>query len=212
MTVRIVIADDQTVVREGLRSLLSLFDSIEVVGVAPDAEDALRLVGSADPDVLLTDLRMPGIGGVEGIRRLVTGGSRTAAVALTTYDDDETIVAALDAGAIGFLNKDADPEVIESAIVAAAEGRSLLDAKALHALRTRAGTPAGRPPENPDGLTDREIEVLRLVAKGHSNHRLTTELVVSISTVKTHINHILTKTGCRDRAALVAYAFAHHLA
>ncbi|WP_231894583.1 MULTISPECIES: response regulator [Gordonia] len=116
----VVIADDQTVVREGLRSMLGLFDSLDVVGVASSAEDALALVAEQTPDVLLTDLRMPGIGGIEGIRRLVTSGAATRAVALTTYDDDATIVAALDAGAVGFLNKDADPTAIESALLSAA--------------------------------------------------------------------------------------------
>ncbi|WP_267616593.1 response regulator [Gordonia bronchialis] len=212
MTVRVVIADDQTVVRAGLRSMLGLLDTLDVVGVAASGEEALELVDETEPDVLLTDLRMPGIGGVEAISRLVASGSSTRAVALTTYDDDATILAALSTGALGFLNKDADPETIEAALVSAAAGRSLLDEKALRALMSR-GRSADDPPRRtpPDGLTEREVEVIALIAEGLSNQQIATRLVVSLSTVKTHISHILAKTACRDRAALVSYAFRHHL-
>ena len=215
MTVRVVIADDQTVVREGLRSMLGLFDSLDVVGVASSAEDALVLVAEQTPDVLLTDLRMPGIGGIEGIRRLVASEAPTRAVALTTYDDDATIVEALDAGAVGFLNKDADPTAIESALLSAAAGRSLLDEKAMRALLSRtSATPDQSNPRalNPDGLTERESEVITLIAQGLSNQQIARTLVLGVSTVKTHINHILAKTGCRDRAAVVAYAYRLGLA
>lgn len=214
MTVQVVIADDQTVVREGLRSMLGLFDSLEVVGVAASAEEALALVAEQSPDVLLTDLRMPGIGGIEGIRRLVASGAATRAVALTTYDDDATIVDALDAGAVGFLNKDADPTAIESALLSAAAGRSLLDEKAMRALLSRPSAttaPSAPPAPNPDGLTDRESEVIALIAQGLSNQQIARTLVVGVSTVKTHINHILAKTGCRDRAGVVAYAYQRGL-
>lgn len=211
MTVTVVIADDQTVVREGLRSMLSLFDTIEVLGVAASAESALDLVAGTDPDVLLTDLRMPGIGGIEGIRRLRADGSRTAAVALTTYDDDTTIVEALDAGAVGFLNKDAGPEAIEAAVLAAAGGRSMLDEKALRAVLAHERSAPAAPTEAPDGLTEREVEVLGLIAQAMSNQQIASHLVVGVSTVKTHVNHLLAKTACRDRAALVAYAYRHGL-
>lgn len=211
MTVTVVIADDQTVVREGLRSMLGLFDSLVVVGTAASAEEALTLVADLDPDVLLTDLRMPGIGGIEGIRRLRASQSRTTAVALTTYDDDATILEALDAGAVGFLNKDADPEAIENALEAAASGRSVLDAAALRALMSRTTVSGDTGAARPDGLTEREVEVIGLVAQGLSNQQIATTLVVGLSTVKTHINHVLAKTACRDRAALVSYAYRHHL-
>lgn len=214
--VTVVIADDQTVVREGLRSMLALMGSLDVVGVAADAEEALDLVAELDPDVLLTDLRMPGMGGVEGIARLSASPSRTHAVALTTYDDDATIVAALDAGALGFLNKDADPEAIEAALLAAADGRSLLDAGVMAAVLNSAvlnsehrSRPSTAP--SPDGLTEREIDVLRLIAQGLSNQQIASRLVVGLSTVKTHVNHLLSKTACRDRAALVSYAYRHRL-
>lgn len=211
VTVTVVIADDQTVVREGLRSMLTLFDQIVVTGVAADAEEALQLIDATDPDVWLTDLRMPGIGGVEGIRRLVATGSRTRAVALTTYDDDETIVDALSAGAVGFLNKDTDPDSILAGLEAAAQGRSLLDGRAVRALlgRSVAAAPARA---DASGLTEREVDVVRLIARGLSNQQVARELVVGMATVKTHVNHILAKTGCRDRAALVSYAFARGLA
>lgn len=208
MNVTVVIADDQTVVREGLRSMLTLIGDLDVFAVAGCAEDALALVVEHDPDVLLIDLRMPGIGGVEGIRRLTARGSRTRAVALTTYDDDETVLAALGAGAIGFLNKDADPDTIAVAIRSAAAGRSLLDARVVEALLARR--PARRSGDGA-GLTAREGEIVRLVARGLSNQQIARHLVVSMATVKTHLNHVLAKTSSRDRAALVVFAYTHEL-
>ncbi len=209
--VRLVISDDQTVVREGLRSMLGMSDTIEVVGVAAAAESALELVTELAPEVWLTDLRMPGIGGVEGIRRLMIMKAPTVAIALTTYDDDATVVEALDAGAVGFLNKDADPDVIVAAVIAAAQGRSLLDGRALQALLARRPTATPGPAADDLGLTEREVEVVRLIATGRSNAQLARELVVSMATIKTHVNHILAKTHCRDRAALVAWAYANGL-
>lgn len=220
--VTVVVADDQRVVREGLAAMLALDPRLEVVGLADSAERALELVELLNPAVLLTDLRMPGIGGVEGIRRC---HGRTPAVALTTYDDGSTVRAALEAGAVGFLNKDADAGTIVAAVLAAASGRSLLDPAALSALLSRSGADAG-----PDGgvgggavagaspgarvaagagagLTPREAEVLALVARGLSNDELARTLVLSRATIKTHLNHLLAKTGCRDRAALVAWAY-----
>lgn len=237
--ITVVVADDQTVVREGLRAMLGFLPGIDVVATAPSAEDALEAVSRLDPDVLLTDLRMPGIGGVEGIRRLRASGARTAAVALTTYDDDATVREALGAGALGFLNKDAEPEAVADALRAAAAGRSLLDARVVAAplggpVTPRepgtsaptsapagsgglaAGSPdrrgAGEPPApRPDGLTERELDVLRLVASGRANGDIARELYVSPSTVKTHINHLFAKTGVISRADLVRYAYEHGL-
>ena len=213
MSIRIVLADDQTVVREGLRSMLSLMTDLEVVGVAASAEEALDLVTQLDPDVLLTDLRMPGIGGIEGIRRVRARGERPGVVALTTYDDDQVIREAVEAGALGFLNKDADPETIATSVRTVAGGRSLLDGKAMRALLAGPSSPAPSetPAATPDGLTEREVEVLRLVAQGLSNSQIARTLVVSMSTVKTHINHLFAKTGCTGRAALVTYAYEHRL-
>lgn len=211
MSVRVVIADDQTVVREGLRSMLTLVGDLDVVAVASSADEALALIAELDPDVWLTDLRMPGIGGVEGIRRLTASGSRTRAVALTTYDDDATVFDALTAGAVGFLNKDADPDTIAAAIRTAAQGRSLLDPRAVQALLARSPVPSAAGTDEA-GLTPREVEVVRLIAEGLSNAQIARRLVVSMATVKTHVNHLLAKTACRDRAALVSYAYAHGLA
>lgn len=204
----VVIADDQTVVREGLRSMLSMLPGIEVLGLAATAEFALELIEATDPDVLLTDLRMPGMGGIAGIRQLIASGSRTRAVALTTYDDDATILEALGAGAVGFLNKDAAAQTIAAAIDAAADGRSLLDARAMAALLGQQTV--ARTVDN-TGLTSREIDVIRLIARGLSNQQIARELVLGISTIKTHINHILTKTSCRDRSAVVSYAYENGL-
>lgn len=213
--VTVVVADDQTVVREGLRSLLGLYDTLVVVGVAADGAAAVEQVTTLDPDVLLTDLRMPGIDGVEAIRQIRDAGVRTRCVALTTHDDDATIRAALQAGALGFLNKDADPDTIERAVLAAAAGRSLLDGRALAVAldpdRGASVADAQAPRSAPDGLTEREVEVLGLVAAGLSNQQIAHRLVVSLATVKTHINHLLSKTACRDRADLVRYAYAHGL-
>lgn len=212
MSVRVIVADDQRVVREGLRAMLSLLGDIDVVATAADAESALDLVAEHRPDVLLTDLRMPGIGGVEGIRRLRASGGPTHAVALTTFEDDATIRDAIEAGALGFLGKDAEPEEIGAALRAAATGRSLLDQRTLQALLSRpAAPPAPTPAAYPDDLTEREVDVLRLVAADRSNQQITRDLVVSMSTVKTHINHLFAKTACPDRAALVAYAYRHGL-
>ncbi len=214
MNVRVVVADDQTVVREGLRAMLGLLPGIEVVATAADGREALQAVASHDPDVLLTDLRMPGMDGVEAIRELRRTASRTQAVALTTFDDDTTVAAALEAGALGFLNKDADPQAIAEALRAAASGRALLDAKAIAALtRRRAGPTASAlaPLDLPDGLTAREADVLALIAQGLSNQQIARSLVVSLSTVKTHINHLLAKTQCAGRAGLVTYAYEHRL-
>lgn len=209
--VTVVVADDQTVVREGLRSLLALFDSLRVVAVASDGGEAVALVNELDPDVLLTDLRMPGTDGVAAIRHIGDAGLRTRCVALTTYDDDTTIRDALQAGAVGFLNKDADPDTIERALLAAAAGQSLLGGRALEVAlgRTAPASPETAPP---DGITEREVEVLGLVAEGLSNQQIATRLVVSLATVKTHINHLLSKTNCRDRAGLVRYAYQRGLA
>lgn len=229
-SVSVVVADDQTVVREGLRAMLGFLPGIVVVATAASAEEALDLVARHDPDVLLTDLRMPGIGGVEGIRRLRDSGARTRAVALTTYDDGDTIRAALGAGALGFLNKDSDPATLATAIQAAAAGRSLLDARVIDAVvrgapaqapladrgntedfsTARADVP-GQAARHPDGLTEREVDVLRLIASGLANGQIARELYVSLSTVKTHVNHLFAKTGCTSRADLVRYAYDHAL-
>lgn len=203
----VVLADDQRVIREGLVSLLGLLPDIEVLGTAADGEEALALVERLRPDIVLMDLRMPRCDGVTATRRLRELGSPTQIVVLTTYADDRSVVEALRAGARGFLTKDAGAEEIERAIRAVARGEAAIDPAVQHHLvnAVAGGT------ELPDGLTPREAEVLGLVAQGLSNSEIATCLVVSEATVKSHINHLFTKTGVRDRAQAVAYAFRHEL-
>jgi DNA-binding NarL/FixJ family response regulator len=212
--IRVLIADDQKVVRDGLAMLLGLLDGIEATGTAVDGADAVRQSLTADPDIVLMDLNMPTVDGVEATRRLVEQGSRARVVVLTTYADDDWVFRALQAGARGFLTKDAGAEEIEQAISTVAAGQAQLDPsvqrRLLEALASGArlgvAEPAAPAPLD-DGLTVRETEVLVEIAAGHSNAEIASRLFVSEATVKTHVNHLLAKTGCRDRAALVGYAY-----
>jgi DNA-binding NarL/FixJ family response regulator len=210
----VLVADDQKVVRDGLAMLLGLLDGVEVVGTAVDGADAVRQVAAADPDVVLMDLSMPTVDGVEATRRLTESGARARIVVLTTYADDDWVFRALQAGARGFLTKDAGAEEIQQAITTVAAGEAQLDPsvqrRLLEALASGgrlglAGPDA--PPAADDGLTAREVEVLVEIAAGHTNAEIAGRLFVSEATVKTHVNHLLAKTGCRDRAALVAHAY-----
>jgi DNA-binding NarL/FixJ family response regulator len=211
--IRVLVADDQKVVRDGLAMLLGLLDGIEVIGTAVDGADAVRQALAAEPDIVLMDLNMPTVDGVEATRRLVEAGARARVVVLTTYADDDWVFRALQAGARGFLTKDAGAEEIQQAISTVAAGQAQLDPsvqrRLLEALASGAklGVAEAGPQPVDDGLTARETEVLVEIAQGHSNAEIAARLFVSEATVKTHINHLLAKTGCRDRAALVAYAF-----
>lgn len=207
MSLRVVVADDQTVVRDGLVTLLKLLPGIDVIAAAADGLEAVRLVGEHDPDVLLVDLRMPTMDGVEATRRVRADYPRTEVVVLTTYSDDDSVLSALRAGARGFLTKDADAESIGRALQAAAAGQSIVDADVQRLLIE--GTPK---PVVDTGLTPRETEVLRLIAEGLSNTEIARQLVVSEATVKTHINHLFAKAHLRDRAQAVAYAYRLGLA
>jgi DNA-binding NarL/FixJ family response regulator len=206
-----VVADDQTVVREGLVTLLELLPGIEVVAAASDGAEAVRLVAEHNPDVLLVDLRMPNVDGVEATRRVRTEHPETEVVVLTTYSDDDSVLSALRAGARGFLTKDADAESIGRALEAAAAGQSIVDADVQR--RLIEGPAVSEPADvNDTGLTPRELEVLRLIAEGLSNTEIARHLVVSEATVKTHINHLFAKANLRDRAQAVAYAYRRGLA
>jgi DNA-binding NarL/FixJ family response regulator len=211
--VRVLVVDDQKVIREGLSMMLGLLDGIEVVGTAVDGADALRQVRALDPDVVLMDLSMPTMNGVEATRQLVDEGSRARVVVLTTYADDEWVFGALQAGARGYLTKDASADQIRQAVLAVAAGDAQLDPSVQRRLleALAGGQPAGvagpGPDDVDDGLTAREVEVLAEIARGLSNSEIAGELFVSEATIKTHVNHLLAKTGCRDRAALVAYAY-----
>jgi DNA-binding NarL/FixJ family response regulator len=206
----VVLADDQRVVREGLATLLGLLPGIEVVGTASDGEEAVALVQELCPDIVLMDLRMPRCDGVAATRRLREQGSPTQVVVLTTYADDRSVVEALRAGARGFLTKDAGAEEIQRAIEAVVRGEAAIDPAVQHHLVDAVAGP-GRP-ELPDGLTPREAEVLTLIAEGLSNNEIAARLFLTEATIKSHINHLFAKTGVRDRAQAVAYAYRHRLA
>ncbi|MFE0190655.1 response regulator [Streptomyces sp. NPDC058989] len=215
-TARVVVADDQTVVREGIVMLLGLLPGIEVVGSAADGEEAVRMVAELGPDVVLMDLRMPRCDGVEATRRIRADHAGTQVVVLTTYADDESLFPALQAGARGYLTKDADGDEIVRAIDDVLSGEAGLSPRIQRRLLERVTEPARplpQPPdEPPDGLTAREVEVLRLVADGQSNPEIARTLHVSTATVKTHINNLFAKAGLRDRTQAVHYAYRHGLA
>ncbi|MFE2111412.1 response regulator [Kitasatospora sp. NPDC059463] len=213
---RVLVADDQTVVREGIVMLLGLLPGIEVVGSAADGEEAVALVARHRPDVVLMDLRMPRCDGVEATRRIRAGHPGTEVVVLTTYADDDSLFPALRAGARGYLTKDAGAEEIARAIADVRSGAAglspqvqlrLLERLSGDAPAAAAGPAPGPAAELPDGLTAREAEVLGLIAQGLSNTEIARRLYVSPATVKTHINNLFAKTGVRDRAQAVAYAF-----
>ena len=204
----VVLADDQRVVREGLATLLGLLPGIEVVGTASDGEEAVQLVERLRPEVALMDIRMPRCDGVEATRRLRERGSPTQVIVLTTYADDRSLIEALRAGARGFLTKDSGAEEIERAIAAVVRGEAVIDPAVQHHLVEAVAAK----PELPHGLTPREAEVLALIAQGLSNGEIASKLFVSEATVKSHVNHLFAKTGVRDRAQAVTYAYRHGLA
>jgi DNA-binding NarL/FixJ family response regulator len=226
-SIRVLVADDQAAVREGLATLLDLTPGIEVVGQARDGAHALELVAAHAPDVVLMDLHMPGMDGIAATGRVTAEHPGTRVVVLTTYADDDSIQGALRAGALGYLTKDADRTQIARAVQAAANGQSVLDeavarklVAALGGAPVAAAGPAqavavdagpGAAGSAPNGLTAREVDVLRLIAAGRSNPEIARELFVSEATVKTHVNHVFAKTGARDRAQAVRFAYQHGL-
>jgi DNA-binding NarL/FixJ family response regulator len=207
---RVVVADDQTVVREGIVMLLGLLPGVEVVGAAGDGHEAVRLVAELAPDVVLMDLRMPRCDGVEATRRIRAEHPGTQVVVLTTYADDESLFPALKAGARGYLTKDAGGDEIVRAVHSVLSGDAGLSPSVQRRLLERLSAPEPEPAEPavvPDGLTTREAEVLVLIADGLSNQEIARRLSVSTATVKTHINNMFTKTGLKDRAQAVRYAY-----
>jgi DNA-binding NarL/FixJ family response regulator len=200
--IRVLVVDDQTLVREGLASILAMLPGIALVATAADGEEALAAVARHRPDVVLMDLRMPRLDGVEATARIAAEHPTTRVVVLTTFADDASVRAAIRAGASGYLTKDAGADQLRAAIEAASAGAAALDPTVLRSL---AAPPPPAPA--PDNLTPREIEVLRLIAGGLSNDEIAARLVVAEATVKTHVNNIFAKIGARDRAQAVAYAF-----
>ena len=206
MTVRIVLADDQALVRRGLRLILEAESDLEVVGEAEDGQQALAAVADLDPDVVLVDLRMPRMDGIEAVTRMPAG---TRALVLTTFGADDLVYAALKAGASGYLLKTAPPETLVAAVRTVAAGDALLDPRITRRLiEDYVARPA---PDHSDtllaDLTEREREVLRLVARGLSNKEIAATAYLSEATVKTYLGRVLAKTGSRDRAQLVVLAY-----
>ena len=242
MTLRVLLVDDQPLIRVGFTAILRSQPDLEVVGEAGDGEDALRLAAKTDPDVICMDVQMPRLDGVEATRRLVAGGTRAAVLILTTFDTDEALFAALTAGAAGFLLKSAGPEELIEAVRVLGRGDALLEPqvtrRVLQRMTAGAGAapppadaaPAGPAPADPlpagpargvgsgagagdgVGLTAREAEVLRAMARGLSNGEIARELFVGEATVKTHVSNVLLKTGARDRVHAVIWAFQRGMA
>jgi DNA-binding NarL/FixJ family response regulator len=213
-SLRIVVADDQASVREGLVVLLDLLPDIEVVGSAADGEQAVAAVAREHPDAILLDLHMPVLDGIEATRRLTEQHPDVAVVVLTTFADDASILSALQAGARSYLTKDADRAEIAQALRSAAAGLAVLDPAVQATLLAAAASGSGKAPPRdlPDGLTQREAEILGLIARGKTNPDIAAELYLSAHTVKSHINRIFAKTGSADRAAAIRYARDHDLA
>jgi DNA-binding NarL/FixJ family response regulator len=207
----VVIADDQALVRAGFRMILATDPAIEVVGEAADGEEAVAVVRRCRPDVVLMDIRMPVMDGLEATRRILADtASEARVIMLTTFDLDEYVYAALTAGASGFLLKDVSPEQLLAAVKLVAAGDALLAPSITRRLIERFARPGPIPAEPPPQLrllTPREREVLRLLARGHSNAELAESLVLSEATVKTHVTRILSKLGLRDRVQAVVLAY-----
>ena len=208
--IRVAVVDDQELVRSGFVVLLSSSDEIEVVGEAGDGAEAWELCRRTAPDVVLMDVRMPRMDGLEATRRILADPrcANTRVLVLTTFDDDELVHEALRAGASGFLLKDTRPTLLLDAIAVVASGDALLAPSITRRLIAQfAALPSPAKPPADDGLTDREREVLVAVARGLSNQQIADSLHMGYGTVKTHVSHLLTKLGCRDRAQLVMHAY-----
>jgi DNA-binding NarL/FixJ family response regulator len=208
--VRVVVADDQATVREGLVALLGLLPGIDVVAQAADGQAALAAIAEHSPDVVLMDLRMPGLDGVAATERVTRACPAVAVVVLTNHADDATVLAALAAGARGFLTKNAGRKELAQAIYAAAAGLCTIDPD-VQARVVSAARVGQLPAELPDGLSRRESEVLALIGAGLGNAEIASRLHISAATVKTHVNRIFAKASLSDRAAAARYAREHDL-
>jgi DNA-binding NarL/FixJ family response regulator len=207
--IKVMLVDDQNLVRKGVRSLLELSDEIEVVAEAADGTEAIRMVPEVEPDVVLLDMRMPGLSGLDVLRELASKGNLPATIILTTFDDDELVLAGIQSGARGYLLKDVSLADLVSAIKTVAEGGSIVKPavtqrllKGLEKLQNQFSSL-----DQPDPLTERETEILRLMAGGYSNKEIANSLGVAEGTVKNHVSNILSKMGVRDRTRAVLKAF-----
>jgi DNA-binding NarL/FixJ family response regulator len=214
--VRVMIADDQALARTGLRMILEVEADLEVVGEAADGQQALLVAKDTHPDVVLMDVRMPGMDGLEATRRLLVGGDQDPhVIILTTFDLDDYVYEALRAGASGFILKDMPPEQLVAAIHTVARGESLLSPlitrRLIEAFVQRPPAGTRTPPPGLQQLTPRESDILRLIARGLSNAEIAAAAFVSEPTVKTHVARILMKLGLRDRVQVVVYAYEHRL-
>ncbi len=214
--IRVLLADDHAVMRAGFRMILEAADDITVVGEASTGEEAVALASVVHPDVVCIDVQMPGAGGLAATRAIVADPTVSAAVVvITTFDRDEYVFEALDAGASGFLLKNAAPEDLQAAVRVAAAGDALLapevTRRVIERFATRRAEPA-TPPALAVELTDREEEVLRLMAQALSNAEIAQQLVIGEATVKTHVSNVLLKLGVRDRVGAVVLAYRHGLA
>ena len=208
--IRVVVADDQALVRGGFRVLVDSAEDLSVVGEAADGAEAVALVEQTQPDVVLMDIRMPTMDGLEATRRIAASPAATRVLVLTTFDLDEYVFAALKAGASGFLLKDTPPHDLLAGIRTIAQGDALLSPSITRQLIreyvNRPDSPA-LPPSQLEGLTDRELEVLTLVAKGWSNGEVAERLFITPATTKSHVSRLLMKLGARDRAQLIVMAY-----
>jgi DNA-binding NarL/FixJ family response regulator len=211
MSIRVLLADDQALVRGGFRMILEARPEIEVVGEAEDGVEAMEATRRLLPDVILMDIRMPNVDGVEATRRLVARGTESRILILTTFDLDEYVYEAIRAGASGFLLKDVRPQELVDAVHVVAKGDALLAPSITRRLLDRFAEQApedpAKPPPQLESLTERELEVLKLVAKGWSNAELAEKLFLSETTVKTHVSSVLRKLGLRDRVQAVVMAY-----
>jgi len=209
MMIKVMLVDDQNLVRKGVRSLLELAEDIEVVAEAPDGAEAVRMIPEVEPDVVLLDMRMPGMNGVEVLRKLKESGELPPTIILTTFDDEDLVLAGIRNGARGYLLKDVSLEELVGAIKTVASGGSIVKPavterllKGLEGLDNQFSAL-----DRPDPLTERETEILRLMAGGYSNKEIANTLGVAEGTVKNHVSNILSKLGVRDRTRAVLKAF-----
>jgi DNA-binding NarL/FixJ family response regulator len=208
VTIKVLIADDQAIVRTGIAMILAAEDDIDVVGEAVDGAHAVELAGSRRPDVVLMDIRMPKMDGLQALRQLTRPGtvSPPKVVVLTTFDNDEYVYRALHGGASGFLLKDSGPALLVEAIRAAASGEALVS-PAITVKLLRRLTPPSSVVEPETALSARELEVVRMLARGRTNAEIAAELFITVGTVKTHLSHVQTKLPARNRVEIAMWAW-----